>query len=139
MQRRDFIKTGSAIGLAATIPFPLFGKEVEEKARIGFIGVGLRGRNHLHNLLLRKDVLVPAICDIDPDALAKSRELISSQGYPAAEEYSGSEYAYRDLLDRKDMDGVIISTPWLWHTRMSVDAMRAAGGLSITVIGNRPE
>jgi predicted dehydrogenase len=125
MQRRDFIKTGSAIGLAASLPFPLFGEVQQERVRIGFIGVGLRGRNHLHNLLLRDDVMVPAICDIDPGALLRSRELAGKLGHPAAEEYTGSEYAYRDLLARSDLDGVVISTPWLWHTRMSVDAMRA--------------
>ena len=125
MQRRDFIKTGSAAGLAAALPFPLLGNLQTEKARIGFIGVGLRGRNHLHNLLLRDDVIIPAICDIDPDALKRSQELIGKQGYPAAEEYTGSDDAYRDLLARSDLDGVIISTPWLWHTRMAVDAMHA--------------
>jgi predicted dehydrogenase len=125
MQRRDFIKTGSAAGLAAALPFPLLGNLRAEKARIGFIGVGLRGRNHLNNLLQRDDVEVPAICDIDPDALARSQELIRKMGHPAAMEYTGSDYAYRDMLARSDVEGVIISTPWLWHTRMSVDTMHA--------------
>ncbi len=107
------------------MPFPLFGETQAGKARIGFIGVGSRGRSHLRNLLQRKDVEIPAICDIDPAALEKSREMISKSGFTKAVEYTGSEYAYRDLLARSDLEGVIISTPWLWHTRMSVDAMRA--------------
>jgi predicted dehydrogenase len=125
MQRRNFIRTGAAIGLAASLPLPLLGNLQAEKARIGFIGVGGRGRSHLRNLLLRDDVIVPAICDIDPDALSISQNLISKHGHDPAEAYSGSEHAYRDLLARSDVDGVIISTPWLWHTRMSVEAMRA--------------
>jgi hypothetical protein len=125
MQRRDFIKAGAAVGFAASVPFPLLGRQSADKIRIGFIGVGLRGRNHLQNLLLRNDVIVPAICDIDPDALLKAQDLILGHGNPAAETYSGSELAYHELLGRSDIDGVVISTPWLWHTRMSVDAMRA--------------
>ena len=125
MQRRDFIRTGAALGAASVLPFPVFGQTGNEKARIGFIGVGLRGRNHLNNLLQRDDVLVPAICDLDPDALGKAQAMIVKSGHQKAEEYSGDKYAYRSLLERSDMDGVIIATPWLWHTRMSVDAMRA--------------
>ncbi len=125
MYRRDFIRTGAALGVAASLPFSAFGSTQAEKARIGFIGVGLRGRNHLQNLLLREDVIVPAICDLDPDALIKSQELIGKLGHPVAKTYTGDDYAYRDLLSRSDLDGVIIATPWLWHTRMAVDAMKA--------------
>ena len=125
MQRRDFIRTGAVIGAASVLPFQAFGKASNEKVRIGFIGVGLRGRNHLNNLLMRDDVIVPAICDLDPDALEKAQAMISKSGRQKAESYTGDAYAYRDLLQRSDIDGVIIATPWLWHTRMSVDTMRA--------------
>lgn len=125
MQRRDFIRTGALLGAAAALPFSVFGKTTNDKARIGFIGTGLRGRNHLSNLLMRDDVIIPAICDIDPDALEKAQALIATKGFPKTETYSGDAYAYRDMLQRTDLDGVIIATPWLWHTRMAVDAMRA--------------
>lgn len=125
MQRRTFIKAGAAAGLAASLPFSLLGKFQSEKARIGFIGVGLRGQNHLRNLLLRDDVVIPAICDLDPGALETAREMIKTNGFSPAEEYTGDKYAYRDMLRRTDLEGVIISTPWLWHTRMTVDTMRA--------------
>ena len=125
MQRRNFIKTGMLAGAAMTLPFPVFGNNAGEKARIGFIGVGLRGRNHLNNLLQREDVLIPAICDLDPSALEAAQSMILKADFPKAEEYSGDDYAYREMLQRTDLDGVIIATPWLWHTRMAVDAMRA--------------
>ena len=114
MQRRDFIRTGAVVGAAAALPFPVFGQDSGEKARIGFIGTGLRGRNHLNNLLMRDDVIIPAICDIDPDALGKAQELISRRDHPKVETYTGDPYAYRDMLNRSDLDGVIIATPWLW-------------------------
>ncbi len=125
MQRRSFIKTGMMAGASLALPFPVFGQSEGEKARIGFIGVGLRGRNHLNNLLQRDDVLIPAICDLDENALEAAQSMILKGKLDKAEEYSGNEYAYRDMLQRSDLDGVIIATPWLWHTRMAVDAMRA--------------
>lgn len=125
MFRRDFLKAGVAAGLVTSVSPALWGHSTSEKARIGFIGTGLRGRNHLRNLLQRDDVAIPAICDTDPRALGAAREMMAAAGIPAAEEYTGNDYAYRDLLSRDDIEGVIISTPWLWHTRMSVDAMRA--------------
>jgi predicted dehydrogenase len=130
MKRRDFIRTGTAAGLAASLPLhllgsPFTGKSVAEKVRIGFIGLGLRGRAHLRNLLLRDDVTVPAICDIDPEALGLAGQMIAGYGHDPATAYTGDEYAYRELLERPDIEGVIIATPWLWHTRMSVDAMYA--------------
>lgn len=125
MKRRTFIKTGSLAGATLMIPGLVQGAGKQQKARIGFIGVGLRGRNHLNNLLLRDDVVIPAICDIDGDALAKAASMIAEKKMPAPARYSGSELAYLDMLEQEQLDGVIISTPWLWHTRMSVDAMRA--------------
>ena len=72
MQRRDFIRTGAVIGAASVLPFQAFGKATSEKARIGFIGVGLRGRNHLNNLLMRDDVIVPVLSQTDKSNLNSS-------------------------------------------------------------------
>jgi len=89
------------------------------------IGVGGRGRNHLRNLLQRDDVLVPAICDIDPEAIEKSQSMIRQAGQTPAAVYDRDEYAFLSLLERQDIEGVIISTPWLWHTKMAVAAMES--------------
>ena len=80
MKRREFLKTGAAAGLAASMPYVLAADPLQEKARIGFIGVGLRGRSHLRNLLLRDDVIIPAICDIDPEAIGAAARMMSSHG-----------------------------------------------------------
>ncbi|MEN7547644.1 Gfo/Idh/MocA family oxidoreductase [Rapidithrix thailandica] len=123
-KRRDFIKTTAAAGVGATLFAPniVKGKD-DRKVRIGFIGVGGRGRSHLRNILLRDDVIVPAICDIDPEAITKAQKMIKD-AKQKAEAYTEGEFAYEKMLDRDDLDGVIISTPWLWHTRMAVAAMR---------------
>ncbi|MDX1407250.1 MAG: Gfo/Idh/MocA family oxidoreductase [Saprospiraceae bacterium] len=126
INRRTFLKTTAITGTAASFlpPYILRGRD-DQKVRMGLIGVGLRGRNHLNLLLRRDDVEVVAICDIDPDALLRSQEMISKAGKKAAKEITGSELAYRDLLADESIAGVIIATPWLWHTRMAVDTMRS--------------
>jgi predicted dehydrogenase len=124
--RRDFIKTSALTGLGlAMAPGLAFSQQNSEKVRIAFIGVGGRGRSHLRNLLNRDDVVVPAICDIDPEAIQKSQSMLNQANHPETAVYTGSDLAYQDLLSRSDVDGVIISTPWLWHTRMAVDSMKA--------------
>jgi len=125
--RRNFIKTSAITGLAlAMTPMYSFGNPLKDKkVRIGFIGVGGRGRNHLGNILRRSDVIVPAICDVDPEAIEISKSMIQKAGFKQAAIYTGDEFAYLKMLERDDIDGVIISTPWLWHTKMTVDSMKA--------------
>lgn len=126
MDRRNFIKKSAIAGTVLSFPAQLFSNPIKkDKAAIAFIGVGLRGTNHLNNILQRDDVTVPAICDIDPVRISIARKMITDTGQPDPAIYSESEYSYRELLERDDIDGVIISTPWLWHTPMSVDAMKA--------------
>lgn len=125
--RRNFIKTSTLTGLGlAMSPMLTYGNPLkEEKVRIGFIGVGGRGRSHLNNILNRNDVIVPAICDIDPSAIEKSLSMIKKAGEKLPETYTENEYAYLKMLERDDIDGVIIATPWLWHAKMTVDSMKA--------------
>jgi predicted dehydrogenase len=135
MNRRDFIRNTGLAGLALSLPaYPLTAGNGSEKVNIAFIGLGLRGVNHLRNLLQRTDVVVTAICDIDPSRLAIAGKMITGAGQKPAAEYQGNELAYLDMLNRKDIDGVIISTPWQWHTRMAVDAMKAGkyAGLEVS-------
>jgi len=127
INRRNFLKTTaiSGIGLAVAPSFTFIKNPGGNKVRIAFIGVGGRGRNHLKNILQRDDVIVPAICDIDPKAIAKSKKMIEGKQKQKFGIYTDSEHAYLEMLKRDDIDGVIIATPWLWHTRMSVACMRA--------------
>ena len=123
MKRRNFIKCSSiaSLGLAMS---PSLSVAQNDKVNIGFIGVGGRGRSHLRNLLLRKDINVSAICDIDPEANDKALKMISDAGYKKPTVYSQNELSFHDMLEKEKLDGVIIATPWLWHTRMSVAAMK---------------
>ncbi len=143
IQRRDFLKRTALAGVGiAAAPYISLGKSSnKDKVRIALIGVGYRGRNHLQNLLNNPDVFIPAIADIDPEALKKANEMIDKAGHKKVDIYTGHDYAYRDMLERKDIDGVIISTPWLWHTPMAVDTMKAGkyAGVEVSAATTLPE
>ena len=127
--RRNFIKKSAILGVGITLaPSVAFGANVnkkEEMLKVGLIGVGLRGTNHLNNVLQRKDVLVTAICDIDPNRISIALGKIEKTGQKKPKVFGTSDLDYRNLLDLKNVDAVIIATPWLWHTRMAKDAMKA--------------
>jgi len=125
--RRKFIKNATLAGLGLTLfPYSTFAGDIKkERIKLAFIGVGLRGVNHLNNALRRNDVEITAICDTDLERLKISQDLIKKAGHKKAVEFGRDDYDYRNLLAIKDIDAVIISTPWLWHTPMSVDAMKA--------------
>ncbi|KQC30735.1 Gfo/Idh/MocA family protein [Flagellimonas eckloniae] len=127
--RRKFIKRtsvlGTGIALAPHLTHGYFNTSSLDKLNIGMIGVGLRGTHHLENLLLRKDVNITAICDIDPVRIDVSLKAIENAKAIKPKVFNKGEYDYRNLLALKEVDAVIISTPWLWHTRMTKDAMMA--------------
>ncbi|MBD0260452.1 MAG: Gfo/Idh/MocA family oxidoreductase, partial [Cytophagales bacterium] len=131
INRRSFVKKNLAAGAGLALSPVLSASAAPgtsvapPKARIGFIGVGLRGTNHLQNLLYRDDAVVPALCDVDPERITIVQGMLGKAGHKKAEVYTGSEQAYLKMLQRDDLDGVIIATPWEWHTPMAVAAMKA--------------
>ncbi len=128
-QRRDFIKKTAMVGTGiATLPNLTFGISkygMKDKLNVGMIGVGLRGTNHMNNLLQREDVNVVAICDIDDNRIKLALDAISKAGGAKPKIFGKSEQDYLNLLALPEVDAVLIATPWLWHTRMAVDAMKA--------------
>ena len=126
--RRSFIKKSSiaSVGIAV-LPHLAYSNSTkkQQKLKVGLIGVGLRGTNHLNNLLNRDDVLVTAICDINPNRIKLAQDVLKGKNHPDALIFGKNDYDYRNLLELKNVDAVIISTPWLWHTRMTKDSMKA--------------
>lgn len=135
MDRRRFITTGSVLAAGFTI-LPknvVFGKTMD-KVRLGYIGVGLRGNSHIQEGLLRDDVEIVAICDTQERSLAATRNRIQKHGAKLPVEYTGSDDAYKKLLERKDIDAVIIATPWQFHKQMAIDAMESGKYVGCEVI-----
>jgi predicted dehydrogenase len=126
MERRTFVKNTALTAAGfAILPSAKTMAAEDKKVRIGMIGTGLRGQNHLELLLRRKDVDIKAVCDIDDRMLKMTAELFKKAGQAMPQVYTGDPYAYRRLLALPDIDAVIIATPWEWHTVMTVDALDA--------------
>jgi len=143
--RRSFIKksaiAGAGIAMVPNLSFGLSNNNKGDKLRVGLIGVGLRGTNHLNNVLQREDVLVTAICDVDPNRISIALGKIEEAGQKKPEVFGNSDLDYRNLLDLKEVDAVIIATPWLWHTRMAKDSMKAGKytGLEVSAANTMEE
>lgn len=132
MNRRNFI-TSSAV--AAGLPYLSFAKNIptDSKIRLGFIGTGSRGRSHVVQALFRDDVEIPAICDIDPEAVKETLEIFRKKGRKAPDVYSNGPYDFKNLCKRSDLDGIVIATPWEWHVPMSVESMKGGKYTAVEV------
>jgi predicted dehydrogenase len=135
MERRDFIKQSAIVAAGLTIipSGSLFAAD-KGRVRLGYIGVGERGRSHIAEGLLRDDVEIVAICDIQEASLEHCRAQIKKSGKAMPLEYTGGLDAYKKLLDHKDIDAVIIATPWQFHHPQAIDAMKAGKYVGCEVI-----
>ena len=135
MERREFVKQGAIAAAGLTIlPAGMLFAKSNDKVRLGYIGVGERGRGHIAEGLLRDDVEIVAVCDTQALSLQHCRELFAKSGKKLPQEYTGGLDAYKGLLDRKDIDAVIIATPWQFHHPQAIDAMKAGKYVGCEVI-----
>jgi len=119
--RRGFVKgtAGTAAGLSlAAAAGPATGAlGANEKIVMGFIGTGGQGMAHLQRMSKMPDVAIAAVCDVDPAR------------YEAAAQTAGSSPKmckdFRQVLDMKDIDAVLIATPGHWHVITAVAACQA--------------
>ncbi|MGD0499152.1 MAG: Gfo/Idh/MocA family oxidoreductase [Bryobacteraceae bacterium] len=110
--RRQFLRT-SAAAMAAS-------KSVlgaNDRVQLGVIGVGTRGTADMGRFVQNQDCAVVAVCDV-----AKSRVETAAKTIGGSVASFGD---YRRVLDRKDIDAVLIATPDHWHSPIAVDAMAA--------------
>ena len=126
MNRKEFVKTTAMATAAMVIPGKsLLAANADAKVRLALLGTGLRGQNHLELLLRRSDVDLVAICDVSDVMLASAKDLITKSGKKMPQVYTGDSYAWKRLLDKEKLDGVIIATPWEWHKPMVMGALDA--------------
>ncbi|MGB2905487.1 MAG: Gfo/Idh/MocA family oxidoreductase [Candidatus Aminicenantaceae bacterium] len=127
--RREFIKANAAaaVGLAAGTAASGFPNLTAQKKaiRIGVVGTGNRGRHLLSILLGMEGVEVPALCDIQKPHLDMAMDMVVKAGQKKPEAYLQDEYTFKQLMDRDDLEAVIIASYWEWHAPMAVYAMKA--------------
>lgn len=118
--RRSFLRnsvTGAAaLGLAATTGLSAATTSPNEKIRLGLIGLGWKGGQHLDDLLSRDDCEVVALCDPEGEFLDAARQKARR---------ATAHADMRKLLDDKTIDAVVISTCNHWHCLAGVWACAA--------------
>lgn len=136
MNRKQFLVTSSLASLAMAtkaIPNTLFGSQ---KLNIGLIGCGARGQSHLDELCKRADVQVVALADPDAEwAITQSQKILAQYQKPKAKVFSNGQQDYLNLLAEKNIDAVIISTPWEWHIPQGIAALEAGKKVGMEVSG----
>ena len=124
LSRRTFIETGAAATLGVTLTSASAAEAQKKPVRVGVVGTGNRGRGLLQTMLQIGGLAFPALCDINADNLAMAQDLVVKAGHPKPEGYFKSDHAFEQLMERDDIDAVIIATYWQWHTPMAVYAMK---------------
>jgi predicted dehydrogenase len=89
------------------------GVSPSEQVVVGLIGCGGMGRANLHDFMRLPDFRIAAICDIDPAHQEQALADIKKAGRPL--EKLQIEKDFRKVVERKDIDAVIIATPDHWH------------------------
>jgi predicted dehydrogenase len=120
--RRDFLKgvAGASLMTAASYRKIL---GANDRVRTGFIGIGLIGKRHLLDFMGQADVEVAAISEVCEPRLDEG---VATAG-GKAERFKD----FRAMLERKDIDAVVVSTPDHWHALMTI--MACAAGKDVYV------
>ena len=138
--RRDFVRLGAAgLGVALggaslaahaadpreTAPaaaWPLVNQPLK-RVRVGFVGAGGMGTNHIRNLLRIPGVELCAVCDIVESKVKNVQELARKAGQKKPKGYSRGPLDFKRMCEKEDLDLVYTATPWEWHVPVCVAAM----------------
>jgi predicted dehydrogenase len=122
LNRRDFVKSAVAAGaVAGILGKPALGNRVigsNDRINVGLIGCGGRGHDLLNwvkvtGLMPETPAQLVAVCDVYAKRTRLASESAKCDGF----------MDYRQVLDRKDVDAVIIATPDHWHAKIAIEAM----------------
>jgi predicted dehydrogenase len=125
MNRRRFLHT-SAAGLTAGGYAQLAGQKPK---RVGLIGSGWYGKCDLFRLIQVEPVEVVSLCDVDKQMLARAADLVASR--QASKKRPRTYGDYRQMLQEKDLDIVLIATPDHWHALPFLEAVKAGADVYV--------
>ncbi|GMV96364.1 MAG: dehydrogenase [Phycisphaerae bacterium] len=104
--------------MAAAAARPVLGAlGANERVRLGFIGLGNRGDQLIDAFQAVPDVQITALCDVYEPYIGYAKRKVGGEPFTTGH--------YRKLLDRKDVDAVVIATPDHWHALQFIDACAA--------------
>ncbi len=155
IQRRELLRAGGAVGAA------LFGGQAlsgcssmsrqpsgpapdqplvtppMERVRIGFVGVGGMGTNHVHQLMKCEGAEIHAICDIDQENAERGAKIVTDAGQKPPTLYTRGDLDFERMCAEEDLDVVYTATPWEWHVPVCVAAMES-GKHAVTEVPAAP-
>jgi len=122
MKRRNFLKAaGAASGVFILRPSIVFGSANNSAVNIGMVGCGNRGSAVISTMSANNNINIIALADIFPDKLSVAENHVNTlnakKGFGAVPKkniYQGSK-SYQSLINNKDVDAVLISTPGYAH------------------------
>jgi hypothetical protein len=103
-----------------------------DKVRIGFIGLGMRGPGGVEAMSKIEGVEIKGLCDLRPKEVEKVQKTLEGTPHNPVS-YTGSDNAWKEMVDRDDIDLIYIATPWDWHVRMAVYSMEAGKHVAVEV------
>jgi predicted dehydrogenase len=122
MNRRDFLQSGAAAGLALSASG--YHVAAAEKApRVGLIGCGWYGKEDLRRLIQVAPVEVVALCDVDKRMLAEAADLFAQKQVSKKKPKTYGDY--RQMLKESGLDICLIGTPDHWHALTMIAAVEA--------------
>jgi predicted dehydrogenase len=110
VRRRDFVRATAVTSLGRILG-------ANDRGRIGLLGTGGRCQYLGTTLKGLPGTEIVAACDVYEPRRLEASEKMGSQAKPSAD--------YREVLDRKDIDAVVVGAPDHWHVRMTLDAVAA--------------
>ena len=93
---------------------------VKDNVRVGVVGLGHRGVESMMTACAVPGVKIVAVCDLYEDRVADGLNALKERAGQSAEAFA----SYREMLEKVEMDAVLVFTDWLTHIKIATDAMR---------------
>jgi hypothetical protein len=138
ISRRQFIETSAVVSAASSLSSVSYASQAVRTGgqsglffsaapipvvRVGFVGCGLQGTEHIKNLLDIEGVDLRAVCDIAPEKTARAQKLAKDAGRQEPKAFTNGPRDFERLCAEEDLDLVYTATPWEWHVPVMLAAM----------------
>ncbi|HLJ93746.1 MAG TPA: Gfo/Idh/MocA family oxidoreductase [Gemmataceae bacterium] len=129
MNRRTFLQAGTAgLILSSTSNYAAEFADTKPQ-RVGLIGCGWYGKSDLLRLVQVAPVEVVSLCDVDKKMLAEAAELVATRQVSKKKPRTYGDY--RQMLQEKDLDIVLVGTPDHWHALAMIAAVESGADVYV--------
>ena len=115
--RRDFFKKSAVVYTLVESGAKLKAAAANDGFGLGFIGVGIRGMEHFKEFQEIPGARAVAVADLYDGHIARAKEIAKNEIFTTKD--------YEAVLNRKDVDAVVIAAPDHWHRKITLDALAA--------------